>query len=256
MNSKSEEAERLKQQLGIASYSGLYSFFYITPHEVRHEILIPLLTLDEWTPIKRKDAAFLEIDEQKAAASQVSEFFQKGNPVSINGSEVNPVVARVNFFGLDIRDFAMNAEPRRVSVAQARVGIMLSYPSGKGVPSKIRAKWETFSKFAPFLKSTIYEFNKPAIEHFFRPDETTFEWSRHECSVRQSTESAVESGDRERSVFRSSKQAETVQPFAHSRTCLSGVRLSRRKEKHTTPSTQSSKGLCYVRCTCRFAARC
>jgi hypothetical protein len=185
---KERRSERLKQQLGIASYSGLYSFFYITPHEVRHEILIPLLTLDEWTSIKRKDAAFLEVAEQKVAAYQVAKFFQQGNPVSINDSVVKPVVARVNFFGLDIRDFAMNAEPRRVSVAQARVGIMLSYPS-KGVPSKVHAKWETFSKFAPFLKSVIYEFNKPAIEHFFRPDEATFYWSS--TNVDQQSESVV-----------------------------------------------------------------
>lgn len=168
--------ERLKQQLGIASYSGLYSFFYITPHEVRHEILIPLLTLDEWMPIKRKNPAFLEVAEQKVAAEQVKHFFRNGNPVSINGSNVTPTVARVNFFGLDIRDFAMNAEPRRVSAAQARVGVMLSYPA-KAVPTTISAKWETFSKFAPFLKSVIYEFNKPATEHFYRPDEAVFSWA-------------------------------------------------------------------------------
>jgi hypothetical protein len=174
---KERRSERLKQQLGIASYSGLYSFFYITPHEVRHEILIPLLTLDEWTSIKRKDESFLEVAEQKVAVSQVAEFFRKGNPVSINGSVVKPVVARVNFFGLDIRDFAMNAEPRRVSVAQARVGVMLSYPS-KDVPTNVSAKWETFNKFAPFLKSVVYEFNKPATEHFFRPDDDAFSWSR------------------------------------------------------------------------------
>jgi hypothetical protein len=185
---KERRSERLKQQLGIASYSGLYSFFYITPYEVRHEILIPLLTLDEWTSIKRKDEAFLEIDEQEVAASQVAEFFRKGNPMSINGVIVQPVVARVNFFGLDIRDFAMNAEPRRVSVAQARVGIMLSYPS-KNVPAKIHAKWETFSRFAPFVKSVIYEFNKPAIEHFFRPDDATFDWSS--TNTDQQTEPAV-----------------------------------------------------------------
>lgn len=173
---KQRREERLKLQLGIASYSGLYSFFYITPREVRHEILIPLLTLDEWTPIKRKSPEFLEVPEQEVAIEQVANFFRKGNPVSINGSSVKPVVARVNFFGLDIRDFAMNADPRRVSVAQARVGVMLSYPSTT-VPTTVNAKWETFSKFAPFLKSVIYEFNEPATEHFFRPDEAAFNWA-------------------------------------------------------------------------------
>lgn len=186
---KQRREERLKQQLGIASYSGLYSFFYVTPHEVRHEILIPLLTLDEWTPIKRKNSAFLEVAEQEVAAEQIAEFFKKGNPVSINGSGVSPIVARVNFFGLDIRDFALNAEPRRVSVAQARVGIMLSYPS-EGIPTNVRAKWETFNKFAPFLKTTVYGFDSPATEHFFRPDDAVFDWSGGKVKTRTDPASA------------------------------------------------------------------
>lgn len=173
---KQRRSERMKQQLGIASYSGLYSFLYITPHEVRHEILIPLLTLDEWTPIARKSPEFLTVAEQKAATGRIAEFFESGNPVSINGAAVMPVVARLNFLGLDIRDFAMNAEPRRVSIAQARVGIILSYPS-TGRPTNVDAKWETFNKYAPFLKSVVYEFDKAPIEHFFRPDESVFEWS-------------------------------------------------------------------------------
>lgn len=173
---KQRRSKRLKEQLGIASYSGLYSFLYITPHEVRHEILIPLLTLDEWTPIKRKNVDFLEVAEQKVAAEQVADFFRQGNPVSINGASVKPIVSRVNFFGLDIRDFAMNGEPRRVNVAQARVGIILTYPA-KTTPTSVSARWETFSKFAPFLKSVVYEFNKPATEHFFRPDDEPFKWS-------------------------------------------------------------------------------
>lgn len=193
---KQRREERLKQQLGIASYSGLYSFFYITPHEVRHEILIPLLTLDEWTLIKRKSRGFLEVAEQQVAAAQVAEFFRKGNPVSINGFMVKPIVARVNFFGLDIRDFAMNAEPRRVSVAQARVGIMLSYPS-EGVPTNVRARWETFNKFAPFLKTIVYGFDSAATEHFFRPDDAAFVWSGgKEKRRRDSASASVKSNGR------------------------------------------------------------
>ena len=173
---KQRRAERLKQQLGIASYSGLYSFLYITPQEVRHEILVPLLTLDEWTPIARKKSEFLEVSEQQAATARIAAFFESGNPVSINGVAVKPVVDRLNFFGLDIRDFALNAEPRRVSIAQARVGIILSYPS-TGRPTNVVAKWDTFNKYAPFLKSVVYEFDKAPIEHFFRPGEPAFEWS-------------------------------------------------------------------------------
>lgn len=167
---KRRRDQRLKDQLGIASYSGLYSFLYITPHEVRHEILIPLLTLDEWVPIQRSNAEFLETDEQQNAKSQVAAFFQQGNEVTINGTTVQPQVSRISFFGLDIRDFALNAEPRRVSVAQARVGVMLNYPTAHH-PQTVRIQWDTFSRYAPFLKSILYSLDEPAVEHFFRPEE-------------------------------------------------------------------------------------
>jgi hypothetical protein len=53
------QEEELHRQLGITSYSGLYSFIYITAQEVRHEILIPLLTLEKWSPIERADTYWL-----------------------------------------------------------------------------------------------------------------------------------------------------------------------------------------------------
>ena len=124
--------KQLAERLGIASYGGLYSFIYVTPHEVRHEVLIPLLTLESWVPLKRRDPDFLEISEQQTARKKIEAFFTKRNPVSINGQPVRVIVDRVNFFGLDIRDFAVNAKPRKVGVHQARLGIILSYP----VPGK------------------------------------------------------------------------------------------------------------------------
>jgi hypothetical protein len=168
--------KELRQRLGIASYSGLYSFIYITPHEVRHEVLIPLLTLEQWLPIQRENQDFLEIDEQQAARSRIEEFFSGRNPVTINGKAVRPKLTRLSFFGLDIRDFALNAKARRVSVHQARVGVILSYLP-HDTPRSSEFRWDLFSRHAPFLRSIVYEFDQPAVEHYFRPDEDTFTWS-------------------------------------------------------------------------------
>ena len=171
--------DRLKQQLGIASYSGLYSFLYITPGEVRHEILIPLLTLEEWLPIERADPNVLTVDEQKRLTNAIGKFFEGLPSVVINGDEVSAVTSRVSFFGLDIRDFALNAEPRPVSMAQGRVGIILTYACDD-VPQSVKARWETFSQYAPFLKSVVYEFDEEPSEHFFRPDSPEFQWTKSE----------------------------------------------------------------------------
>lgn len=190
--------QQLQGRLGIASYGGLYSFIYVTPHEVRHEVLVPLLTLESWFPLKRRDPDFLDVEEQQAARSSIEALFAKRNPVSIDGRPVAPVVDRISFFGLDIRDFAINTKPRRVGVYQARVGIILAYPvpeparraadSRESSPRSVQLKWETFNKHAGFLRSIVYIHDGDPIEHFLRPEQNTFEW---QASKTESTSERV-----------------------------------------------------------------
>lgn len=173
--------KQLAERLGIASYGGLYSFIYVTPHEIRHEVLIPLLTLESWMPLKRRDPDFLEVSEQQAARKQIEAFFTERNPVLLNGQPVRAIVDRVNFFGLDIRDFAVNGKPRKVGVHQARVGIILSYhlPRKAGSPVGLRSvklTWQTFGIHAEFLRSIVYIHDDDPAEHFLRPDNPTYEW--------------------------------------------------------------------------------
>jgi hypothetical protein len=170
------EAE-FRRRLGIASYSGLYSFLYITEHEIRHEILVPVLTLESWVRLKRADSNSLTIAEQKASYKAIDRLMADKARIRIDGLSVRPVIERVSFFGLNINDFALNAKPRDVSVHNARVGIILSY-STKGMPSKISMKWELFSKHAMFLKSIVLAFDKEPAEHFFRESEQHFVWQR------------------------------------------------------------------------------
>ena len=169
------EAER-QRRLGITSYSGLYSFIYLTPREVRHEILIPLLSLEKLLPIARKNPEFLEVAEQEAARRAIGDYFRERNPVTIDGIPVKPVLARLQFFGLDINDFALNARARRVNAYQARVGIILAY-STKDAPKKVELRWDTFHQQAPFLRSIVYEGDEKAREHFFVKDKPILQWT-------------------------------------------------------------------------------
>ncbi|MBX3420621.1 MAG: hypothetical protein KF752_03595 [Pirellulaceae bacterium] len=167
--------DQFDARLGIASYAGLYSFLYITRFEVRHEILIPLLTLEQWQPIVRQNADFLEVDEQAAARQAITEYFQSQGRVTINGQVVQPHVSRVNFFGLDIRDFALNAEPRRISAYQGRVGVIVSYPS-RQTPSRVGFQWTQFSAQAPFIDAVLMIGNEKPDRFYFHPEATEYHW--------------------------------------------------------------------------------
>ena len=168
------EAQRTKR-LGIASFSGLYSFIYIEPREVRHEVLLPLLTLEKWISIRRQDANYLTVAEQRAAHGKIEAFFRREATARVNGKLVAPRLERLDFFGLDIRDFALNAKPRRVSVHQARVGVILSYPSPDSL-QRAAIHWKLFSQYAAFLRSSIFERNKNTVVHTFTEDAPLFEW--------------------------------------------------------------------------------
>ncbi len=134
-----------EETLGITSYSSVYSFLYIEGFEVRHEVLVPLLSLEASVLIARDDDAFLDIAEQDAARQQIEAYFTSGNPIEIDGVVVKPNVDRIDFYGLDFKDFAVQAERRKVSMANARVGVILSY-STKGSPGTVKLTWDRFNR--------------------------------------------------------------------------------------------------------------
>ena len=174
---RKKDEDELQRKLGITSYTGLYSYIYLNDREVRHEILVPLLTFEEWLPVKRANPEFLEVTEQDAMRGQIAKWFRNRNPVEIDGIPVKPVLHRLQFFGLDIQDFAQNAKPRRISAYQARLGIILSYPA-KAPPNRVNLTWEVFHESAPFLRSIVYDRNANPTEEFFVKDQPEFEWIR------------------------------------------------------------------------------
>lgn len=168
--------EQRKKTLGITSYSSVYSFIYITRHEVRHEVLIPLATLATMIDIERADESFLEIEEQTAAAEKIKKYFSIGNPVKIDSVEVKPVFDRIDFYGLDLVDFAMQSEKRRVSMASGRVGIIMSY-STKGAPSKVEVTWDVFNDAIKSVDAIVFPYDKVEKTQFSMfLENNTYEW--------------------------------------------------------------------------------
>lgn len=173
---RAQREQQKRDRLGIASYTGLYSFLYITRFEVRHELLVPLVTMEQWLPIQRQDPNFLDVNEQQHAREAIEQFFKEKSHVVINGQPVQAQLSRLNFFGLDISDFALNAVPRRVNVAQARLGVILTFPA-RQVPDSVEVKWSTFSEHAPYIHSIVMVGHEKPSEHDFQSLDETFKWN-------------------------------------------------------------------------------
>ncbi len=166
------------ETLGITSYGSVYSFIYITPRQVRHEILIPLASLIRVVSIPRRDPNFLDVDEQPEAARIIQQYLEVGNPVVLNGSQVPPHFDRVDFYGLDLRDFAMQADARRVSMASGRVGVILSYPAPQAPLTGVKLTWDQFSSTIRNVESVVFAGEDGPVKASFSQfqEENTFQW--------------------------------------------------------------------------------
>jgi len=130
--------------LGITSYSSVYSFIYIEPTEVRHEILIPLATLATILPMQHADPAFVDVAEQEAVRASIRKWLLNENPVLINGSRVLPEFSRIDFYSLSLSDFAAQAAAQKVSMASGRVGIIMTYRTPADAVRDVSLSWNTF----------------------------------------------------------------------------------------------------------------
>ena len=170
-------AQQREKTLGIASYSSVYSFIYVTNYEVRHEVLIPLATLNTFFEIERAESGFLDIPEQDVAAEKIKSLFSIGNPVEIDNVTVDPVFDRIDFYGLDLTDFAIQAERRRISMANGRVGIIMSYGT-KGIPRDVKVTWDKFNDVVKTVDSVVFAFDEVSKAEFSMfLEDNTYHWN-------------------------------------------------------------------------------
>ena len=167
--------------LGITSYSSVYSFIYIEPTEVRLELLIPLATLKTILPVKHRDPAFVEVDEQEAVRDLIRNWLKDENPVTINGTRVVPEFSRIDMYSLSLSDFATQAAAQRVSMASGRVGIILRYRTPDDAVRDATLSWNKFYSTMNKIPAVVVAYpdsmDRFEFSRFNKPEENTLTWA-------------------------------------------------------------------------------
>ncbi|MAT16709.1 MAG: hypothetical protein CMJ46_15740 [Planctomyces sp.] len=175
-----ETAEE-EELLGITSYGAVYSFLYIERREVRHEILIPVVTLEQSIEIPREDSAFLKVDEQPAAREAISKFVKSKNPMEVNGKQIEPEIQRIDFYGLDFRDFAQQVPEQDISMANGRVGVIMTYQLD-APPEELKLTWDLFNRYLWDVRGTVYVDDKTIKTELSRLDDgNVFTWKSEQA---------------------------------------------------------------------------
>lgn len=164
--------------LGIASFSSVYNFIYITDNEVRLEVLVPLYALGSFIDLGNADENFLEIEEQDAVKPLIEALFGSDQiEVKIDGVVVPPVFDRIDFQSLEKLDFMTNAPRARVSMYNGRVGIIMSY-SAKSPPQEVSVNWDVFNEVVQLVDTRVIAYDKAELTEFSRfLIDNTYKWN-------------------------------------------------------------------------------
>jgi hypothetical protein len=168
----------------------IFAYIYLTPAEVRCEILLPLSVMERWLAIPRARRDRLEVAEQEAALPRVQSFFSQINAVEIDGLPVTPVLQSLDFDLTDTRDPGLERPRQPVAAGTSWVGAVLSYNTA-GSPQQVQLHWGMLDAQAGEVTALIFAFDQQNRKTF-RPEDAVFQWTSPRSRTPKLTDVKVE----------------------------------------------------------------
>jgi hypothetical protein len=119
------------------------TFLYIEPREVRHESLVRVRDLMEWTQDNPDVQRQLTEDEQARLKQAAGDFFLGRNPVTIDGSPATRSAYRAEFLDITPRGLQTREPGSPVDASAALLGISESYWV-EHLPQSASMEWRLF----------------------------------------------------------------------------------------------------------------
>ena len=154
--------------------SALMSFLYVEPREVRHEVLIRVRDLQDWTDLDLEGGATITADEQARVKDRARAFFAKRNPLKLDGVLSEPASSRAEFLNISPTGLQVIEEAKPLELSTAIIGLILSYPVPR-LPQRVSVEWELFNGRTDKIPTTAID---PAgsLRSFVTADDPMIEW--------------------------------------------------------------------------------
>ncbi|MDH4006701.1 MAG: hypothetical protein OEU35_01420 [Desulfuromonadales bacterium] len=124
--------------------TGMRTFLYIEPYEVRNEILVRVKDMMTWVDFDLQGDDYIEADEFNRVREQVGQFFLERENVVIDGQRLKPILDRTSFVESSMQRSRFIDTPERVRLNSAMVGVIITYLTD-GIPQKVTTQWDLFS---------------------------------------------------------------------------------------------------------------
>ena len=166
-----------KKQLKRTLQSGVRTYLYIEPYEVRHEILVRVKDMMAWMEFDLKGNEFIEEDEFNPVREQVAQFFMEREKVLIDGKQLKPILDKTAYVESSMLRSRFIEIPERVPLNTAMIGIVITYLTD-GIPQEVETQWDLFSDR---VKKVTARMTDPAgpFPYDLEPDDNVLKWTNY-----------------------------------------------------------------------------
>ena len=166
-----------KKQLRRALETGVRTFLYIEPYEVRHEILVRVKDMMTWMDFDLRGEEYIEEDEFDIVRQQVADFFMEHEYVLIDGQQLKPILDRTSYVESSASRSRFIDIPERVPLNTAMIGIVITYFTD-GIPKEVVTKWELFSDRVQKVTANMTDPAGP-FPYDLTPDDNVLKWTNY-----------------------------------------------------------------------------
>ncbi|MEY8099768.1 hypothetical protein AB9F29_20580 [Falsihalocynthiibacter sp. S25ZX9] len=134
--------------------SALTTFLYIEPREVRHETLIRVNDLGDWTELDLKGVPMMDKAAQERIKASARTFLAQRNPVTIDGKPVVPASSRASLLKITDSGLLLVEDEASLDPLSTFVGVILSFPVPT-LPKNATVTWDMFTPRIDDVPATI-----------------------------------------------------------------------------------------------------
>ena len=166
-----------KKQLKRTLQSGVRTYLYIEPYEVRHEILVRVKDMMTWLDFDLHGDEYIEEDEFNPVREKVAGFFLDREKVLIDGEQLKPILDRTAYVESSMLRSRFIEIPERVPLNTAMIGIVITYLTD-GIPQEVVTQWDLFSERIQKVTARMTDPAGP-FPYDLTPDDNVLKWTNY-----------------------------------------------------------------------------
>jgi hypothetical protein len=104
------------------------AYLYVEPYEVRKEIIVRPIDLQEFVDLGLTKDGFIRVPQQEELKQRIAGFLADRNPVTIDGRDVEGKLDRIHFIQRSLRTTGIIEPPVDLDAISATLGVIFVYP--------------------------------------------------------------------------------------------------------------------------------